>query len=75
MEVWIGGNDLAEDDKWVWTDGDLITGDLWASDRGDGDCMIMKDFTWFQRHCEGDQQVQRRFLAQKGQYCCVMFDF
>ena len=30
MEVWIGGNDLADDDDWVWTGGEPVTGDVWG---------------------------------------------
>merc|ERR1712013_341738 len=65
IEMWIGGNDLADENQWVWTDGDLVSGDLWASDPGDGDCMAMRDYTWYQRQCEGHQLLEGRFLAMK----------
>ena len=67
-EVWIGGNDIAEDDSWVWTGGDPVTGDLWGLGEDNGECMVLLDYYWYQRDCDGSQQVERAFLAQKGEF-------
>ena len=73
MEVWIGGNDLADDDDWVWTGGEPVTGDVWGDRQDDGDCMVLLGYQWYKRECEGDPGVERAFLAQKGKLYSLLF--
>ena len=59
-EVWIGGHKKAKDGSWVWT-GDWwtpVTGDLWGLGEGNGDCMVLLDYYWYQRECDGSQKVK-----------------
>ena len=37
MSVWLGGNRLGEDEEaWVWSTGENVTGDLWGVTGGQG---------------------------------------
>ena len=40
-------------------------GDLWGLGEDDGDCMVLIDYYWYQRDCDGSQQAERAFLAPK----------
>ena len=75
LEVWLGGNTIASDieDDWVWTEGDPVTGNLWATNRGEGDCMVLLDSYWNQRECEGGKTPERAFLAQGGDAYLITF--
>jgi len=65
MDVWIGGNDLADEDTWVWTDGEPVTGGLWGPGQGEGDCMALIGYDWYKKECDGEQGLEMAFMAQK----------
>ena len=43
-----------------------MTGDLWGDGPSRGDCMVLIAYQWYMKECEGEQGVEKAFLAQKG---------
>ena len=64
--MWIGGNDLAEENTWVWANGSPVNGNLWGSPSDSGNCMLLTDYQWYERECEGPLWANRAFLAMEG---------
>ena len=67
LNVWLGGNRLADSD-WRWTTGEIITDDIWGTedDSSRGDCLMLRDRQWSQQPCAGLPNLPTVFLAQKG---------
>ena len=65
--VWLGGNSLAEEDQWVWPDGQQVSEDsaMWGRGepaRGRGECMMLAESEWKAADCLDDKSV-KAFLA------------
>ena len=60
--TWIGANDIDTENNWVWTDGNAVGYDDWASgepdDAGDADCAITNNSgrrgEWADMRCESE---------------------
>jgi len=52
---WIGGNDIAKENDWVWTDKTAWDFNNWSSDwpKNDGDCILVMniDEAWYNMNC------------------------
>ncbi len=69
-KFWIGGNDLAQNGRWVWSRGRLIQGYVNYANYGQdqsGHCLEARSpsFQWFRSSCHGDGG-SHAFLVEKG---------
>merc|ERR1711872_721011 len=71
-EVWLGGNSLAEKNKWVWMDGTPIKVTGWSKRNSSGECMLgvanpnpYPKGQWVSAKCEPTDGRKYSFIAQK----------
>jgi len=71
-EVWLGGNSLAEKNKWVWMDGTPIKVTGWSKRNSSGECMLgvanpnpYPKGQWVPAKCEPTDGRKYSFIAQK----------